>query len=118
MEITQATLWNGGAGNAWVEQRELLDALFRPFADLLVEAAADERPNAVLDVGCGTGGVTRAIAGALGSRCVGVDLSEPMIEVARRRRSGRVSRRASSAPTRSGTRSSRERSTWSCRASA
>jgi SAM-dependent methyltransferase len=83
VDATQATLWNGGAGNAWVDKRELLDQLFRPFADLLVEAAAGERRSAVLDVGCGTGGVTRAIARALGSRCVGVDVSEPMIDAAR-----------------------------------
>jgi SAM-dependent methyltransferase len=41
----------------------------------------------VLDVGCGTGATTLAIASRLGpeSTCVGVDISAPMLEVARRR---------------------------------
>ncbi|HEX2131350.1 MAG TPA: class I SAM-dependent methyltransferase [Actinophytocola sp.] len=82
---TRTTPWNGGAGNAWVEARELLDQMFRPVEDLLVEAVLTGPRGAVLDVGCGTGGVTRAIARALGaeSRCVGVDVSEPMITAAR-----------------------------------
>ncbi|WP_460999419.1 class I SAM-dependent methyltransferase [Streptomonospora sediminis] len=39
----------------------------------------------VLDVGCGTGGTTVALARRLGpqSRCVGVDVSAPMIDAAR-----------------------------------
>ncbi|MGW6010087.1 class I SAM-dependent methyltransferase [Streptomyces sp. NPDC055210] len=83
----QAARWNGTAGRAWVESRAVLDELFRPFEDLLVEAAVAERANRVLDVGCGTGSTTLAVARRLGARgrCVGVDLSEPMITVARTR---------------------------------
>ncbi|MFE7071752.1 class I SAM-dependent methyltransferase [Streptomyces sp. NPDC057620] len=83
----QAARWNGTAGHAWVESRAVLDELFRPFEDLLVEAAVTERASRVLDVGCGTGSTTLAVARRLGTwgRCVGVDLSEPMITVARTR---------------------------------
>ncbi|MFD0307786.1 class I SAM-dependent methyltransferase [Streptomyces sp. NPDC127119] len=83
----QAARWNGTAGRAWVESRAVLDELFRPFEDLLVEAAVTERAGRVLDVGCGTGSTTLAVARRLGARgrCVGVDLSEPMITVARTR---------------------------------
>ena len=41
----------------------------------------------MLDVGCGTGGVSLAAARRLGpeGRCVGIDISEPMIAAARAR---------------------------------
>jgi SAM-dependent methyltransferase len=84
---TQAELWNGVAGRAWVDARESLDRLFTPFEELLCEAVA-ERPGAhVLDVGCGTGATTLAAARVLGGsgHCVGVDISAPMIEVAKGR---------------------------------
>jgi SAM-dependent methyltransferase len=78
----QAARWNGPAGNAWVDLQELLDEMFRPFEALLVDAVAAEHAGSVLDVGCGTGGVTRAVARRAG-HCVGVDISGPMIETAR-----------------------------------
>ncbi|MFD5233819.1 class I SAM-dependent methyltransferase [Streptomyces qaidamensis] len=78
----QAARWNGPAGNAWVDLQELLDEMFRPIEELLVDAVAAEHAGSVLDVGCGTGGVTRAVARRAG-HCVGVDISGPMIETAR-----------------------------------
>jgi SAM-dependent methyltransferase len=78
----QAARWNGPAGNAWVDLQDLLDEMFRPFEELLVDAVAAEHAGSVLDVGCGTGGITRAVARRVG-HCVGVDISGPMIEAAR-----------------------------------
>ena len=83
----QAALWNGSAGHAWVETQQLLDRMFEPFERLLVAKACAGSGSAVLDVGCGTGATTLGIARRLGSssRCVGVDVSGPMIEAARAR---------------------------------
>lgn len=83
----QAALWNGRAGRAWVDAQALLDQLFEPFAERLVEAASSRPVARVLDVGCGTGGTTLAIARRLGaaSDCIGVDISEPMISAAQSR---------------------------------
>ena len=83
----QSALWNGLAGRAWVATQELLDRMLKPFEDLLVEAVADSAADALLDVGCGTGSTTLAAARRLGTkaRCVGVDISDPMIAVARDR---------------------------------
>lgn len=83
----QATLWNGPSGQAWVELQPMLDQLLAPFEDLLVRAVTDAKVARVLDVGCGTGSTTLAIARTLGptGTCTGVDLSEPMLAVARQR---------------------------------
>jgi SAM-dependent methyltransferase len=87
----QTALWNGAAGNAWVEMQELLDRTLEPFEDLLVKAASSQTwagsERRVLDVGCGTGSTTLAVARLLGAkgRCVGIDISEPMIDTARTR---------------------------------
>ena len=90
MDVTQQTeheqtaLWNGRAGHAWVEAQEFLDQMFKPFEDLLVEAASAGSRSRVLDVGCGTGSTTLAVARLLGTkgRCTGIDISDPMIAAA------------------------------------
>lgn len=91
-ESGQAALWNGPSGQAWVEAQDLLDHLLQPFADLLVDAVAALPARCVLDVGCGTGGTTLAVARRIGDsgQVVGVDISEPMIAAAgaRARREG------------------------------
>lgn len=81
----QATLWNGSAGQAWIDAQAALDQMFRPVEALLVETARAASARSVLDVGCGTGGTTLALARALGAQaqCLGADVSAPMIEVAR-----------------------------------
>lgn len=82
----QAVLWNGVAGRTWIDAQALLDGLFEPLENWLAAAAA-ERGGRVLDVGCGTGSTTLAAARALGTRgrCTGIDISAPMIAVARQR---------------------------------
>src|SRR5690242_14492146 len=83
----QMAHWNGAGGRAWVESQCLLDQMLQPFEDLLVDAVAAEAPARVLDVGCGNGSTTLAIARRLGRqcRCTGIDISEPMLGVARAR---------------------------------
>jgi len=82
----QAAAWNGAAGLSWVEAQKSLDQLMKPLEDLLVETVLACGARSVLDVGCGTGATTLAIARALGGgNCVGVDISEPMLALARAR---------------------------------
>lgn len=83
----QAGLWNGGAGQAWVQEQELVDRMFGPIEELLLEAVAPGQARRALDVGCGTGGTTLALARRLGpaARCTGIDISAPMVAAARRR---------------------------------
>ncbi|MEK6319774.1 MAG: class I SAM-dependent methyltransferase, partial [Burkholderia gladioli] len=94
---SQAELWNGSSGLAWVDTQPILDAMFQPLEQRLTEAAAADasaRPRRVLDVGCGTGATTLALAamaetgaegdggGAFGD-CLGIDISAPMLALAR-----------------------------------
>jgi ubiquinone/menaquinone biosynthesis C-methylase UbiE len=81
----QAKLWNGSAGCAWVEAQALVDRTLQPFEDLLVEEVGASGARRVLDVGCGTGSTTRAVARLLGTdgQSVGIDISEQMIDAAR-----------------------------------
>jgi SAM-dependent methyltransferase len=83
--MKQTKPWSGVAERGWVEAQELLDRLFKPFEEMIVgEITAG---SAVLDVGCGTGNTTLAVAQVLGAngRSIGIDISEPMIAAARAR---------------------------------
>src|SRR5947209_8238676 len=83
----QAAMWNGTSGNAWVEAQTLLDDLFEPFERRLAGAVSTHSARRVLDIGCGTGSTTLAAARCAGpeGRGVGIDISEPMLAVARAR---------------------------------
>lgn len=82
-EQGQNARWNGQAGSAWVTSQALLDQVLKPFEEILVQGVSGER---VLDIGCGTGVTTVAAARRAGvSSCVGLDISEQMIDAARAR---------------------------------
>ena len=87
MADEQMEIWNGRSGRAWVESQTLLDDLFKGFEALLVDAVAAVHARRVLDVGCGTGATSLAIARSLGTdgTCTGLDVSEPMLALARAR---------------------------------
>jgi SAM-dependent methyltransferase len=86
-ENEQQRLWNGTAGQGWVAAQHVLDDLFRPLEDLLLETVPAGLDGALLDVGCGTGATTLAAArrGGPGLHCTGIDISAPMLDLARTR---------------------------------
>jgi SAM-dependent methyltransferase len=83
----QSALWNGPSGQAWVEQQALLDGAFRRIETQLAETALASGARRVLDIGCGSGATTLAMARSLpgGSTVIGIDISEPLIGAARAR---------------------------------
>lgn len=62
-----------------------LPAIFGPLSSILLDHAAPQSGESLLDVACGTGVVTRRAATIVGHevRIVGVDLNPGMLEVAR-----------------------------------
>ncbi|MFE5286886.1 class I SAM-dependent methyltransferase [Nocardia sp. NPDC056611] len=82
LDKDQSDRW-ATSGTAWVDFQDLIGRVLRPLEDLLVETARTDGARRVLDVGCGTGGTTLAVARATGARCTGVDIAEPMLEAAR-----------------------------------
>lgn len=86
MDVNEAQKeqWNGAESDHWVLHAARYDAQLVPFADVLFEQLELAERDAVLDVGCGCG-VTTLAASRQAARAVGVDLSEPMLEVARTR---------------------------------
>lgn len=78
----QHALWNGPAGQNWVREQSVLDSQYAPFETILADAAAQLGAHRVLDVGCGAGATTLAIARRLGpgADVLGVDISAPLIE--------------------------------------
>src|SRR5262245_51499272 len=74
--------WDGDDGAYWVEHDEIFDrSLARYDGSLLAAVRPGDR---VLDLGCGTGSITRAAA-RRSDLAVGIDLSSAMLSVARRK---------------------------------
>ncbi len=82
----QAQIWNGAAGRAWVEGQAMMDQMLHPFQERLVAATAAHDGERLLDVGCGTGAVTLALARLPSVAAVtGIDISAPMLAAAEAR---------------------------------
>ncbi len=86
----QIELWNGPRGEFWVTEQELRDRELAFFGDATLAAAAAVAGDRVVDVGCGCGATTLALAAAVGPRgsVLGVDVSRPMLARAAERSVG------------------------------
>ncbi len=90
----QAQRWNGASGEYWIEHRERHLAEHQNLTPHLFRSVAIVRGERALDVGCGCGDTTIMAALAAGGppweragragSAVGLDLSAPMLAVARR----------------------------------
>jgi SAM-dependent methyltransferase len=79
--------WNGEGAHRWLAHMDQTEQLLEPLTASLYAAAAVVAGDAVLDVGCGGGATTRQLATLAGpaGRVTGVDVSEPILVVARER---------------------------------
>ena len=83
----QIEFWNGPGGDRWVKHQEILDRTLEPFGRAVLEAARPQPGEHVIDVGCGCGWSALALADAVGPRgsVLAVDVSAPMLGLARKR---------------------------------
>jgi SAM-dependent methyltransferase len=83
----QIEYWNGEAGARWAQQDELMAALLAPLAESLLDHADLAGCSRAIDVGCGGGSQSLLLAQRLGegASVTGVDISGPLLEVARGR---------------------------------
>src|ERR1019366_5461973 len=78
----QDRFWNGPAGQYWVTSQEETERHTGPFGDVALQSAAATPGERALDVGCGCGATSLALARSVGTtgEVVGVDLSSIMLQ--------------------------------------
>jgi SAM-dependent methyltransferase len=86
----QIDFWNGPAALRWVSEQDRLDAVLAPLDEAGLAAAAPREGERAIDVGCGCGASTLAIAKRVGPKghVLGVDISARMLARARERAAG------------------------------
>ena len=82
-------MWNGESGLLWLANADERDRVLAPVGAVLLAAAVPMVGDDVLDVGCGCGATTLTAATCTGTAgsATGIDLSLPMLDLARRRAS-------------------------------
>lgn len=89
---SQTEYWNGEAGEKWAIHAEAMDAMLGVFADRVIDASDIHAGDRVLDVGCGSGASSLKAVAAGAAHVTGVDVSAPMLAVARDRTAGQAQR--------------------------
>jgi ubiquinone/menaquinone biosynthesis C-methylase UbiE len=85
--VPDLAYWSGAGGEQWARNQEYGERQFAPVAEALFPVAAVRAGERVVDVGCGCGATTIALARIVGprGRVLGVDVSAAMLALARER---------------------------------
>ena len=83
----QIAYWNGDGGRKWAARDELMASVLAPISDALLTRVAPRHARTALDVGCGGGSNTLQLLQHLHNptHILGIDVSAPLLEVARAR---------------------------------
>ncbi len=83
----QQDYWTGPAGQLWAALADRIDRAIAPVNAPLQTALAAQPGELVLDIGCGAGAMTLAVADQTGSsgRVYAIDISRPLLDVAAQR---------------------------------
>jgi SAM-dependent methyltransferase len=85
LNADQIAYWNGPGGQHWTDRQQHQDVLLAPVSDILIDRARAKAGERIIDVGCGCGATTIALAQKVGptGHVFGVDISAPMLARAR-----------------------------------
>jgi SAM-dependent methyltransferase len=77
----EITYWNSAGGRHWVEHQQSEDIVLGPILQATLERAQLRQGERVVDIGCGTGASSIALAERSGpsGQVLGIDVSAPMI---------------------------------------
>ena len=83
----QIEFWSGAQGEKWVRLQDRIDRVMTPFSEAGLAALGDIAGKHCLDIGCGAGGTSLALAEAAGDggTVTGIDVSSPLLHRARER---------------------------------
>ena len=83
----QIDYWNAVAGETWARFQDQLDRQIESLGDRAAKALEPRAGERLLDIGCGCGQTSVALARRVGpdGAVLGVDISKPMLDVARAR---------------------------------
>src|SRR5215813_14216123 len=72
----QIAYWNGPNGQRWTDRQAVQDVLLAPVSQILIDRVAPKAGNRIVDVGCGCGATSIALAErvAPGGFVLGVDI--------------------------------------------
>jgi ubiquinone/menaquinone biosynthesis C-methylase UbiE len=81
----QIAYWNGPGGQRWTDRQQAQDILLAPISEILIDRAWAKAGERIIDVGCGCGATTIALAQKVGptGHALGIDISAPMLARAR-----------------------------------
>jgi SAM-dependent methyltransferase len=81
----QIAYWNGPGGQHWADRQQTQDVVLAPVSEILIERATAKTGERIVDVGCGCGATSIALAEKVGptGHVMGIDISAPMLARAR-----------------------------------
>lgn len=87
--MTGAQEWQGRVGQNWAAEWERTDRSFAALTPHLLAAIANEPGERIVDIGCGAGELSLALAKArAAAKITGIDISEDLVAAARMRAVG------------------------------
>jgi ubiquinone/menaquinone biosynthesis C-methylase UbiE len=81
LNADQIAYWNGPGGQHWVDRQRIQDIVLAPISEILIERANAKAGERIVDVGCGCGATSVALAQKVGptGHVLGIDISAAML---------------------------------------
>ncbi len=86
-QLNQETLWAGKSGDRWLANINGFEGMIKPIGDALIKQTAFSQGEHIIDIGCGAGATSLAIAQEIGlsGSVIGLDISPVLVNEATNR---------------------------------